>query len=170
MKTHYAKTAASRYPKGFTLIEVVIVGAIMGMLWAITTQSFFGGIRSATLDVSGESVVRDMNLQQAKAIHGVTANGAAVDYSIRFETDRYILYPGSVYDTGNTQNRVVLLEPMHTFTEIAVPDQTITYARGNGIVRNFVGGADHITLSDTETGKSMVININAQGVVTVRWQ
>ncbi len=165
-----AITTNRRSARGFTLIEIVIVGAIMGMLWAITTQSFFGGIRSATLDVAGESVVRDMNLQQAKAMHGVSSNGAAVDYSIRFETDRYVLYPGSVYDAGNVQNRIVNLEPAHIFSEIAVPDQTLTYARGNGIVRDFASGADHITLSDPESGESVVISINAYGVVTLRWQ
>lgn len=156
---------------GFTLVEVVIAGAIMSVMFLLSTQSLFGGIRSATLDQASAAVVREMNAQQAKAMQGlVTVTGAVVDYSIRFEQDRYIVYPGSVYDGENSLNQTVLLEPTMQFATIAVPDQTITYARGKGDVRGYLSGADYVVLSDLETGASVTISVNAAGVAFVSRQ
>lgn len=160
-----------RHTGGFTLVEVVIVGAIMGLLFLLSTQSLFGGIRSATLDQVSGSVMRDINTQQARAMQGlVSPSGSVVDYSVRFETDRYILYPGAVYDMGNSQNQEVLLDPSMRFTVIAVPDQAITYARSSGKMRGFVSGADYVELSDTETGSRVTIRINEAGVSSLTRQ
>lgn len=157
---------ACRLQRGFTLVEVVIVGAIMGMMFILSTQSLFGGIRSATLDQVSASVVRDMNTQQTRAMQGlVSPTGSVVDYSVRFEHDRYIVYPGSVYDASNTLNQTELLEPSMRFTVIGVPDQSVTYARGNGSVRGYIDGADYVILSDTETGSSVTLRINSAGVI-----
>lgn len=151
---------------GFTLVEVVIAGAIMSMMFLLSTQSLFGGIRSASLDQAASGVVREMNTQQAKAMQGLkTPSGSVVDYSIRFEQDRYIVYPGAVYDAGSDLNHVTLLEPTMQFVAVAVPGQAITYARGMGNVRGFVDGADYVVLSDLDTGNSVTIRVNEAGVV-----
>ncbi|MBI5018875.1 prepilin-type N-terminal cleavage/methylation domain-containing protein [Candidatus Gottesmanbacteria bacterium] len=160
--------ARRRYTDGFTLVEVIIVGTIMAIMFMLSTQSLFGGIRSATLDQVSSSVMRDLNTQQARAINGlVSPSGSVVDYSVRFETDRYILYPGAVYDMGNSQNQEVLLDPTMRFTVIAVPDQAITYARSSGKMRGFITGADYVELSDTETGSRVTIRINEAGALSV---
>lgn len=157
-----------RHTKGFTLVEVVIVGAIMGMMFLVSAPSLFGGIRSATLDQEADSIMRDLNTQQARAMQGlVSPSGSVADYSVRFETDRYVLYPGIVYDMGNNQNQEVMLDPAMRFTVIAVPGQIVTYARGSGKMRGFINGADYIELSDTETGNRITIRINESGVLSL---
>lgn len=152
---------------GFTLVEVVIVMGIMSVMYMLSTQSLFRGIRSATLNEITNQLDRDLRELQIRAMQGQTAQGAIVDYSIRFESDRYILYPGSVYVDGNAQNQIIMLDPSMQFTSIGVPNQTITFGRGSGDIRNFVSGSDFVLLTDTSIQESSRVRLNEHGVVFV---
>ncbi|MEK7533297.1 MAG: type II secretion system protein [Patescibacteria group bacterium] len=157
--------------RGFTLVELVVVVMIISTMFVLTTQSLFSGSRSASLDQLSTGLIRDVREQQIRAMQGsVVTLGSVVDYSIRFEQDRYILYPGMVYDSGNVQNQVVLLGPTMQFSVIGVPDQTITFARGSGEVRGFSSGSDTVVLTDTGLGDAVDIRINAAGVVFINRQ
>jgi len=154
--------------KGFTLVEVIIVGAVMSTMFLLATQSLYSGVRSASLDQTSSGILQDMRVQQMRAMQGLVASGGAtVDYSIRFEQDRYILYPGVVYDSNNAHNQVVLLDPTMKFTSITVPDQTIAFARGSGEVRGFVNGLNTVVLTDVDRNISIIIQINRIGVPVI---
>src|SRR3989344_947940 len=153
---------------GFTLVEVLVVGFFVMVLYTLTTQSLFRGQRSTSLtEVSGQ-LVRDVRESQIRAMQGKTSSGGGlVDHSIRFEADRYILYPGLVYESGNPENQIVTLPPTMQFASINIPDQTATFGRGSGDVRNHVSGSDTITISDGAIGKTENIRINRRGGVFV---
>lgn len=169
---HYQETKRGmRHIRGFTLVEVIVVGMIISTMFVLATQSLFSGSRSASLDQQSAGLIRDVREQQIRAMQGsVVTPGSVVDYSIRFEQDRYILYPGVVYDNGNIQNQVVMLDPTMQFSVIGVPDQTITFARGSGEVRGFSSGSDTVVLTDTGLGSAVDLRINAAGVVFVNRQ
>ena len=154
--------------RGFTLVEIVIVMGMMSILYMLSTQSLFRGIRSATLSEVTNQLHRDMRELQFRAMQGkASQSGATVDYSIRFESDRYIFYPGSVYVSENTENRVVPLDSSMQFTDISIPNQTIIFARLSGDIRNFTSGFDSVTLSDTSLQESIRIRVNERGVVFI---
>lgn len=154
--------------QGFTLVEVVIVGAIIGIMFMLTTQSLFRGNKSASLDQVSSSLLTDLRQQQIRAMQGmILTQGTIVDYSIRFESDRYILYPGAAYDSVNPQNQVVLLDSSMRFTSIGVPGSSITFALGSGDVRGYTSGADAVVLTETATGNAWTIRVNEAGVVFI---
>lgn len=154
--------------KGFTLVEVLVVGFFVAVLYTIATASLFRGQRSTNVSEVSRQLVQDLREAQIQAMTGKTSSsGALLDRSVRFETDRYILYPGLVYDSGNSENRVVTIPTTMQFTAISVSGNTVTFARGGGDVRDFVAGQDSVTLSDTAIGKSDRFLVNRRGVVNV---
>ena len=90
--------------------------------------------------------------------------GVYTDYSIRFESDRYILYPGSVYDAGNTANIIVPLEPTVEFSSIGFAGSSVTFARLSGDIRNFIQANSTITLRDTQTNQQTTVTFNTHGI------
>jgi type II secretory pathway pseudopilin PulG len=160
------KHASPPLRSGFTLVEVVVVGAMMFTLFLLATQTLFRGQRSASLTEVASQFVRDARQSQVQAMHGVMpASGAVVDRSIRFEQSRYILFPGTAYLADSEENRTVELGPTMTFSSIGVPDNTVTFARGSGEIRNYSHDARSIVLTDTALGTSYVITFNQYGVV-----
>lgn len=156
---------------GFTLVEVLIVGALMSLFLGITTQSLFQGARTTSLTERTNQVVRDLREMQVRAMNGETSqSGASLDWSVRFDTDRYTLYPGTIYDRTNAENQVVLLEPTMQFTSITFPGNTVTFARGSGDVRSYAQGADTVLLSDTDAHITTLLKVNRSGVVFVTRQ
>ena len=169
MNTRMYHTVSGNCTRGFTLVEVVIAGALMSAMFLLSTQSLFHGKRSASLDQTASGVVMDLREQQIRAMQGtVPSPGSVVDYSARFESDRYILYPGSVYDSTNTQNKVMLLDPSMQFTGITFPGNTVTFARGSGVVRGYIPGSNTVVLTETGLGKASTLEINEAGVIFVR--
>lgn len=153
---------------GFTLVEVVIVGSLISTMFLLATRSLFHGNKTASLDQTSSGLVRDLREQQIKAMQGVVQiSGVAVDYSVLFEPDRYILYPGTVYDSLNTQNQVVTLDPSMRFSVIGLPENIITFARGSGGVRGYISGADFFVLTETALGNALTIRVNEAGVIFV---
>lgn len=147
---------------GFTLVEVLVAGIMVAILFLLATQSLFGGQRSASLAETASQLVRDLRETQIRVMQG-----SLLDRSVRFEQDRYVIYPGVVYDSGNPENQAVVLPPSMQFTTIGVPDNTLTFARASGDIRSFTPGADSVVLTETALGTAVTFQVNSRGVVFV---
>ncbi len=159
-------TGTDRRSRGFTLVEVLVVVGLMLLLLGIATQTLFSGQQRTSFTESVNQLVRDLRQQQIKVMQGATeGDGVLSDYSVRFESDRYILFPGSVYVAGNPKNQVVLLEPTVRFSVIDVPGTVITFARGSGEVRSYDGNSNSVVMSQTDTGSAVTVQFNRYGVV-----
>ena len=151
--------------EGASLIEALLVMVLMAMLIGIAATNIFTGQQHASFSTSRDGVIRDLRQQQYSAMVGeVQAAGVYTDYSIRFESNQYILYPGSVYDSENPANIVVPLEPTVEFSSIGFANDTITFARLSGEIRNFVQADSTITLRDTQTNEQTIITFNTHGI------
>lgn len=158
-----------RRNNGFTLVEVVIVMGLMLILMAFVTQTLFRGQQRTSLTETVNLMVRDMRQQQLSVMQGDTfGDGVLADYSIRFETDRYILFPGSVYVSSNPNNRVVLYPPTIRSSSITFPGNILTFARGSGDVRSYSATTNSVTLFESDTNTTKVIQVNEHGVVSVQ--
>lgn len=157
------------HKNGFTLIEVILSVSLMLFMLGFITQTLFRGQQQTSFTETAELLVRDMREQQIMVMQGDTFNDHVLsDYSIRFENDRYILFPGSVYVSTNPNNRVVLLEPTMRFSSITFPGSTLTFARGSGDIRSYTATTNSVTLTDSDTNSQKIISVNEHGVVFVQ--
>lgn len=155
--------------RGATLIELIFVILIIGVFVRMVTLSLFRSDQRVSLTAATSGVIRDLRGQQMKAMTGTTRTaGSYVDYSIRFEQQRYILFPGTVYTSNNPENTVVPIDTIMQFSVIAFPGATVSFARLSGDVRSYASGSDYVLVHNTQTGEEHKIVLNARGVPIVQ--
>lgn len=151
--------------QGATIIELLFVMLIIGVFVRLVTLNLFRSQQRVSLSMTRDSVIRDLRGQQMKAMSGMTRTpGSYVDYSIRFEQQRYILYPGTVYASDNPENMVVVLDNIMQFSGIVFPNGTVSFARLSGDMRSYAAGSDSVILQNIQTGQQHTITINERGV------
>lgn len=158
-----------RATEGATLVELIVIMAVVGILARVVTLNLFQGQQRASLTVTRDLLISDIRKQQHRAMVGMTSTpGVYLDYSIRFEAQRYILYPGIVYDSNNVANEVTMLDPVLQFDPIDVSGGTVTFSRVSGEVRGYDENNRSITLKNIQTGSQYVISFNTLGVPFVQ--
>lgn len=159
------KRSSKIFSRGASLIELLLVMAIIGVFARLITLNLFRGQQRTSITVTRDTVVSDLRRTQLQAMQGETESpGSYLDYSIRFEEGRYIIFPGSVYDAGNTANQVVALDPILSFSSIDLPFSMITFARLSGDIRDFDSILNHVTLTNAQTGDSYRLTFNERGI------
>lgn len=159
------KRSSEIFSRGASLIELLLVMAIIGVFARLITLNLFRGQQRTSITVTRDTVVSDLRRTQLQAMQGETESpGSYLDYSIRFEEGRYIIFPGSVYDAGNTANQVVALDPILSFSSIDLPFSMITFARLSGDIRDFDSILNHVTLTNAQTGDSYRLTFNERGI------
>lgn len=154
------------HKQGFTLVEIIVVFGLVLTFMFLVSGSLFSGQRFTSLSEEALGLMRIIRQVQFAAMQGKTATGGEiVDYSIRFETDRYIVFPGVVYDSGNAGNIVYALPQTMQFDNVEFPDQTLTFARVSGSVRDYAEIADSVELTDTSIARSIEVRVNRFGTV-----
>lgn len=86
--------------KGFTLLEIIIVVAIMSVVGAISITSFRSFQRYADIDASANQIVAVLR----EARDRTAATDAANVYGVYFEPGRYVRFQGPVYDGDAVTN------------------------------------------------------------------
>lgn len=151
--------------RGASLIEALLVMVLMAMLVGLASTTIFNSQQRTSFSTARDGIIRDMREQQFRAMTGeIQSAGVYVDYSVRFETTRYILYPGTVYTSGNSANIVVTLDPILQFSSIGFSGATMTFARLSGDIRNFVQANSTVTLRNTQTNEQSIISFNMHGI------
>lgn len=147
----------------------MVVMTVAGALLAITAGSLFRSQGRLNLGAGTSRLISESREQQMRAMAGDTAPlDSYIDYSVRFEEDRYIVFPGSVYDAGNPINTVVTLEAPLIFTNVTLPSSIITFSRLSGEVSGLVPGQDSLVFANSQTGDERLIIVNKYGVLSVQ--
>jgi prepilin-type N-terminal cleavage/methylation domain-containing protein len=108
--------------KGFTLIELLVVLAILAVFVFIALASFGVFGRQVSLDTASQQIISTLQLARNQTL----ASEDETVYGVHFETDRYVLFKGVVYDPSDINNKETVL----TSTEI--------------YERNLAGGGDDV--------------------------
>ncbi len=148
--------------KGFTVIEVALVGSIFAILVGIATVNLFKFQHTSQLSSTLESFMADSKEQQIKAMVGDTeGTGTFANYGVHFESNSYTLFR----NTYGTANFTVNLPSTITFTT-TLPSSQIIYTQGSGEVSGFTIGQNTVTMRDTVDGSQKVITFNRYGVIS----
>lgn len=150
---------------GFTLIELMLVIAIIATLMGITTMSLTGAQQKSSMNATLGIFISDIRAQQLKAMVGDTEGRATSDtYGISFQSTKYTLFHGT-FSASETSNFDINLPPSIQVSS-TFPNSQITFLKGSGEVSGFTNGSNTITLTDSADGSVKIITINKYGVVT----
>jgi prepilin-type N-terminal cleavage/methylation domain-containing protein len=149
----------SNRQQGFTIIELAVTMGIFAIITSLVTINLLNAQHIASIDTTATTLVADLKQQQVKAMTWDTeGRGVQDSYGVHFETNKYFLFHGTTYTTGEPSNFEVALEGSLIFTGTG----DAIFAEGSGEKT----GLGSITLRDTLTNKQKVITINDYGVIT----
>lgn len=141
--------------KGITLLEVVIVIAIIGILLTITTFSFSQFRNARALTQSRDTVISVLSEARSRTLASV--NGE--QYGVHILSDRVVLFVGSTYDPLSTTNELFYYESPVVLGSVSLNGggSTIVFQKISGITNSYgtivlQKGSDSYTVSILPSG------------------
>lgn len=132
-----------------TISELIVVMAISGTLWGISTVALVKPQQKANIDRVVNTLVADIKSQQTKAMSGDLSS----DYKIHFEENSYTL-----------DNFTVSLGDNVKIDNIAFNNHDLIFEKGSGEV-SFVTGQNSLNISNDNGDEIVNISINKYGTV-----
>jgi prepilin-type N-terminal cleavage/methylation domain-containing protein len=155
----------TRSSRGFTLIEIVIVAAIMAVLATVAVSHYGAVYRRAVLETSVEQIQSVLRLARQRAI----AQQDGVEWGVHFTNPAaaagfYEIYRTATYSSGNVTERYGL-EPLVIFiTPASGASTTVLFARRTGEIAAVV----NIIVSLLPAGSmTRTIRISPVGVIEI---
>ena len=133
-----------------TISELIVVMAISGTLWGISTVALIKPQQKANVDNVVNTLIADIRSQQIKAMTGVDNS----DYTIHLEEDRYVL-------DGFTVN----LDDNVKISNITLSAGDVVFQKGSGEV-TFSPAQNSFSVSDVNSSEIVQITINKYGVAS----
>jgi type II secretory pathway pseudopilin PulG len=154
----------NRSSSAFTLVETMLIMAIIGLLFGISSVLLSRLVPRANLVSSTETLTAELRSQQLRAMTGEkNAANQADQHGIYLEGNQYTLFSGSSFNPSATDNLVTALNSSVQLST-NFPDQSVVFARGGGEILNFNPSANTITLTDTLSGETRTIIFNSYGI------
>jgi prepilin-type N-terminal cleavage/methylation domain-containing protein len=148
--------------QGFTLVELLLVMAIIAVLTGIATFNLSNTQHKSQLTSTVETVITDIKAQQVKSMVGDgEGTGTATNFGIRYGSSNYTLYRTSY----GTSNYVVTL-PSTISISFASTSADLVFLKGSGEIPGYSNSTAVLTLRDTVDGSQKVIQLNRYGAIT----
>lgn len=152
--------------KGFTLLEIVIVVAVVLILSSFASINLFKFPASATVSQTVDKLAEDIKTQQIKAMVGDTEGRGTPDaYGIFFTPTSYTLFHGSAYTLNEPSNFVTSLPTGYSIAT-TLPNSLLIFNAGNGEILNFSDSQNSITVRTTTLSEQRTILLNKYGALT----
>ena len=158
MKWFLKQLARSNNKSGFTLIEIIVVIAIVGILAAIISSPF-GKFRNAqALQNTTNAIVSVINSARTKTLASVNNTS----YGVHIDSDRVILFTGISYNSEDATNQIVIFEPQVTLETLSLNGggAEILFDRLKGTTSQY-----GTIVIDLPSGQSKTITVQATGSV-----
>lgn len=146
------KTCTGNNRKGFTLIEILIVIAIIAMLMALGLFLSFDSYRRYNLNAECDIVVGVLERARSRALNNMFES----PHGVHFSTSTYTIFIGNFYDSSTSTNETIPANRAVLWTPTSTTD--IFFEQ---LTASTTGGA--ITLK--EGAQSRDITINHEGTI-----
>jgi type II secretory pathway pseudopilin PulG len=154
-----------RNVRGMSLIEIIIVIAILMVLIGLASTNFVPTRNRVSLETDITTLVTDLRAQQIKAMAGDTqGTGSNINHGIYFQTNSYTLFRGLIYSPSDTSNSKVNLDDGVAITSSSFPSQTILFATQSGEIIGFSAGQNSLTIKNTLNNEQKTITVNKYGI------
>jgi len=94
--------AVPEQSEGFTILEILVVVGIIVILTGIALGAYNNFSKQVDLDVTTQGILSTLRDARSRTL---ASEGETV-YGVHFETDKYTLFAGSVYDASASANKV----------------------------------------------------------------
>jgi len=152
--------------RGFSLLELLIIIAVVSLLAAGVGVSLVNYQRTAALDSSAKEIVGNLRFAQSKAITGEDGNadGASDTWGVRFANganDTYRIFYGSPYNVNNAKEEIYLPSSVSFNAPSEGNTLDVIFAKTSG-----TASAATITVSSADGSETRTVTVNAAGRIS----
>lgn len=121
MKNFYQKTCpqylkSSFFRRGFSLVEALIVIAILGIIFAIALPSFSEIKNSQVLKNASGDIISYINSTQTET----RASKDSSSYGVHFQSDKIIIFKGTIFSANDANNQDIEIVRPATISNISL--------------------------------------------------
>jgi len=104
------------FQKGISFLEIIIVVAIIGILSAIVMPQFSKIKNAQIIKSASEDVLSVLNKARSQTLASLNSQ----QYGVHFETNRVIIFIGTVYDANSASNEIINISLPATISNISL--------------------------------------------------
>lgn len=161
MRTFLRPMSNTRYTKGFTLLELVMVVAIVAILAGIIISSFSGFRNSKVLDTASEESLALLSEARGSTLAGKDG----YQYGVHLDAGQMVMYRGATYTNGDVNNKVSTLD-----SALEIVNITLTGGGSNILFDRITGKTvqpgTFVIRIKSDTAKTRTMTVNGTGVVS----
>jgi len=146
--------------RGFTLLELLIVIAVLGVLLAIIVPSLASFRQKSILNTETQELVTVINRARLLSVSSKNDD----QFGVHFDSSHVVLFQGSAYIIGDPANET------HTFDSSLTLSSTVTGGGSNVVFEKVTGATSQnatTTLLVTSTTASSTVLVYPSGIVTI---
>ncbi len=157
---------AAKNSRGFTIIELMLVVAILGFTAYMVVPATSSQIPARDLETSAMMTVDFLRQAQSNVMSG----HGGTSWSVRFESGRLVLFPGSVYSPSAEENTLHDFSAGVRVVDVSISGGSCDLAGGTGnCTVNFIDSVGRpaqvgtITIAN-DAGASKIVSVNTEGM------
>lgn len=153
------KKACSLMRRGITIIEILIVIAVLGIIFSIIIPQFSKMRENQALKNGAQDILSSVNKARSQTLASLNSS----EYGVHFQSDKVIIFKGAVFSGGDANNETIDIITPAIISNIALA------GGGNEIYFNRLSGAPSTTgaVTISTSSYSKIITIYATGAVSV---
>ena len=149
----------TNFTKGISVIEMLIVVAVIGILIAVVLPQFSGVKNAQVLNSATQDVFSTLN----KARSQTWASLDSSEYGVHFQADKIVLFKGTSYSSSSADNEDVNMISPATISVIS-----LTGGASNIYFSKLTGSPSVSgTVTISAGGKTKTVTISGTGIVSL---
>ncbi len=104
------------YHKGVTIVELLIIFAVLGVLLLVVAPQFSAMKQRVVLNSTTEEVLSALDKARARTL----ASEDSSEYGVRFESTQLVIFKGTIYSALSAENEVIALTAPATITNVTL--------------------------------------------------
>jgi prepilin-type N-terminal cleavage/methylation domain-containing protein len=156
--------------KAFTLVEVVIVVAVLALLFSMVGISFSGLFVNNDREVVLSEIRERVQTAYVKATTGTfgSEGGVAQKAGVYFGPDRVVFFLGDTYVPGEINNEEYILPSVWRLSSIELINSTLLFSAETGEIEGWGVGTNGFQIERTEGTDAQSYEFNQWGVLEER--
>lgn len=146
------------YKKGITALEILIVLAVLGVVFAIVIPQFSKMRENQVLKDGVQDVLSSVNKARAETLSSLYSS----EYGVHFQSDKVLIFKGKIFSAGDPNNETINITTPANISNVTFGGVS---ADSGDLYFNRLSGAPSTTgtVTVSANASSRIITISATG-------